>query len=371
MKKSIGLLGCRIRPFMENGFRHGYDVKAADGFNDWDAKKFGKLVTANTVNPACYPDVLKRYCDMDGSPIIFCGPVEVDPTLIEQAAKKGGILNAPASAIAKSRRHDFLKQMATDGILFPKTGHDTAPDGKNFIKDFSSAGGVGVTQDLGAKMREGQYRQQAVDGLSVGATFLTVNNHGRDSTSLMGITEHINRVSEFGQSGYHYGGIVYPADVANIHEQAIKNFGQRAAAQSGLVGWWGADFILNENSAYLLEINPRFPASAELIAMAHDIDLIGTQTSAINGDKCDLEVGEPHSITATAVCYAKTDYVFNDPQEWFELGARDIPHDGEEIKQGEPVISLYATAGSFKECMRKLKTDAAKLYAGLNKAVNK
>ena len=396
MKKEIGLLGCRVRPFMENAFRHGYDVIAADGFNDWDAQKFGKLLTAGSLNPSCYPDVLKRYRDMDGCPIIFCGPVEVDATLIERAAKERNvrrdrnvrregvqILNAPASAIAKSRSYDFLKQVATGGIVLPKRDFGYAPTGGNLIKDFSSAGGVGVMQDIGAKLLAGQYRQQAVDGLSVGATFLTVNNgrtikNGRTnkssgtlSTRLMGITEHINRVSDFGQSGYHYGGVVYPADVESVHERAIKKFGERAASQSGLTGWWGADFILNKYGTYLLEINPRFTSSAELIAIAHDIDLIGSQSSAINGGRVDLKVGEPRSYTATAVCYAKDDCVFNDAQKWFELGARDIPHDGSVIKQGEPVISLYATTDSFEKCMSSLKTDAAKLYRELNSPVNK
>lgn len=105
--------------------------------------------------------------------------------------------------------------------------------------------------------------------------------------------------------------------------------------------------------------------------MARDIDLIGTQTSAIEGGMSGLEAGEPRSYTATAVCYAKTDSVFNEPRKWFERGARDIPHDGKEIKRSEPVISLYATAGSFEECMSSLKTDAAKLYRELNRTVSK
>ena len=363
MKKGIGLLGCRVRPFMENSFHHGYDVRGADGFNDWDAEKFGKLVTATAVNPACYPQVLERYRDMDGSPVIFCGPVEVDPSLVERAAMNGPVLNAPSSSIAKSRNHDFLRRMAADGIFFPETGFDYLPGAKSLIKEYSSAGGVGVMEDRGGELLAGQYRQKKIDGLSVGAAFL--------STRLMGITNHINRVGEFGQSGYMYGGLVYPADIENIHERAIKNFGKRAGEESGLTGWWGADFILNGQGAYLLEINPRFTASAELIAQAHDIDLVGTQTSAINGGTVDVEQKPPPRYHATAVCYAKADCVFNDALKWFELGARDIPHDGKAIKKGEPVISLYAKAKGYEVCMSKLKMDAGKLYSGLTGGAGK
>lgn len=348
---------------MENAFRHGYDVRAADGFNDWDAEKFGKLVTADSVNPSSYRDVLKRYQDLNGYPIIFCGPVEADPSLIEQASKEVRVLNAPVSAIAKSRSHDFLRQMATDGIVFPKTGFYSADDCGSLIKEFSSAGGVGVMEGVGCKMGAGQYRQQAVDGLSAGASFL--------SSRLMGVTGHINRVSEFGQSGYLYGGLVYPADIEESHAKAISMFGKRAAEESGLTGWWGADFILNEHGAYLLEINPRLTASAELIALAHDIDLVGTQMSAINGDSFNIDAMPPRNYTATAVCYAKADCVFNDALKWFELGARDIPHDGKEIIRGEPIISLYANADGYVECMSKLKSLAAGLYRGLNSGVIK
>ena len=432
---------------MENAFHHGYDVRAADGFNDWDAEKFGKLVTGGAVIPSCYPEVFTRYRDMGGCPAIFCGPVEVDPSLIERAAKEVQIFNAPLSAIVKSRSHDFLKQMATDGITLPATGFDSAPGGRSLIKaslvkEFSSAGGVGVTGDVGQELRAGQYRQQAVEGLSVGATFLTVKNgltviNGGDcSTAFVGITEHINRLSEFAQSGYLYGGLIYPAEIESGHVHAIKKFGERAAAESGLTGWWGADFILTEHGACLLEINPRFPASAELIAQAHDIDLVSTQISATTGDKVDfdnenspqqaarylaslyqiksspfqgevarsaggvlqgkpplnpllekegkirktgnpaasreeLQVKPPPRYTATAVCYAKTDCVFNDAQKWFGRGARDIPHDGQLIQRGEPIISLYATAKSSGECLRTLKELAARLYSELNCAVCK
>jgi predicted ATP-grasp superfamily ATP-dependent carboligase len=288
--------------------------------------------------------------------------VEADPSLIENALKELTVLNAPASAVATCRSVAFLEEMAVDTLRFPKVGFDKNHDDcKYLIKEFSSAGGVGVRDDDGKNLRGGRYRQRVINGFSIGASFLTVSKDGVYATRLMGLAGHIGRVEEFGQRDYLYGGLAYPASVDSTISETIRRFGERAAAASSLVGWWGADFIVNEN-AYLLEINPRFTASMELIADAHGIDLVGTQISAINGVMFNGGAAQAEGCRATAVCYAKDDFIFNGAREWFDLGARDIPHDGNIIKKGEPIISLYARAGSCDKCMRILKEQAAKLY---------
>ena len=360
MQKKICFVGCRVRPFMENSFLHGYEVRGADGFNDWDAARFGELAPNESMQGSCFPQILRQYRFAGDSPVIFCGPVEIEPSLIDKASKEFTVLNPTSSAVAMCRNLAFLQEQALDGIRFPKVAFDSGGEGGWLLKDSTSAGGVGVTDYTGSRCNRDRYRQKFIAGVSIGATFLS-----GDKTALMGLTRHIGQVKEFGQTGYLYGGLCYPAVVDESVTDCIGRFGERVSAAASLTGWWGADFILTQDGPYLLEINPRFTASMELIAAAHAIDLVDTQVAAIKGDMIKMIDSQMDGYRATAVCYAKEDCMFDGSHDWFELGARDIPHNGSAIKKGEPVISLYADAGSADDCSRLLKEQAARLYSGL------
>ena len=348
---------------MENSFLHGYEVRGADGFNDWDAARFGRLASNESMQENCFPQILRQYRFAGDSPVIFCGPVEIEPSLIDEASKEFTVLNAPPSAIAICRNLAFLQEQALDGIRFPKVSFDNGGEPGWLLKDSTSAGGVGVTDCTGARLIGDRYRQKFIDGVSIGASFLS-----GDTTRLMGLTRHIGQVKEFGQAGYLYGGLCYPAVVDESVTDCIGRFGERVSAAASLTGWWGADFILTQAGPYLLEINPRFTASMELIAAAHAIDLVAAQIAALKGDKGDkvhTVAAPPKGCRATAVCYARQDCIFDGSHDWFQSGARDVPHNGSAIKKGEPVCSLYADAGSYDDCVRLLKEQAAKLYGGL------
>ncbi len=349
--KRIAFAGRHVRPFMENACYHGYEVAALDGFNDWDAARFGLLLQpfgGMGQNPEGF---FSRAEALPGWPLIFCSPVESCPQAMQKFSGGRQALNASASAMASSRDFAFLSHVAGGLVLLPEVSAGPGNGEPGWIvKQTASAGGMGIRMD-GGILNPGEFRQKLVTGLSVGAVFYSCAT----GTRLCGLTRHINH-------GFLFAGGIYPADIGQKAHDAIRRFAQKLAPEAGMRGWWGADFIINGDTVHLLEVNPRFTASLELLALAHEIDIVGVQAGMVDGTY-HLEIGKAGGYFGRMVVYAAHDCVFAGPEKWFDAGARDIPHHGAAIKNGEPVLSLYATGGTQGECMEKLRA----MENGLNK----
>jgi predicted ATP-grasp superfamily ATP-dependent carboligase len=334
---------------MENAALHGHGVTAIDRFNDWDLRFFGDCMGSERVVSGTHmakpgrDEFLKRFAELPHDPVIFCSPVESFPEILEKAAKTRRVLNAPASSVEKCRDLEFLRDFCGDDMLIPETSRDGGEPRQGWIiKPTASAGGIGIRADDGL-LSGVEYRQKFVDGVPAGGIFFTENGE----TKFFGLARQIN-------SGFKFAGSVYPADFEPGVLAATARFGERLATAAGLAGWWGADFIIADGVAHLLEVNPRFTAGMELCAKAHGIDLVETQSSAFSGDKCHMETGWNGAYHGRKVVYARGDLVFKNPERWFKAGMRDVPVGGKIISKGEPVISVYASAAGHEECMEKL-----------------
>jgi len=353
MEKTVCLIGCRVRPFMENGAVHGYRVTAQDGFNDWDSARFGKLLAQERSNNPLHCDY-ERFEAVEN--LLFCGPVETDPAVIDTARKKFNVLNPPSRTVAVCRELSFLKKVAVNGINFPDTDYDG--QGNWIIKSLNSSGGTAIRAYDGSPY-EGEYPQRLIDGQSIGVCF--AGSSGGE-TRLIGISRHITGDPGFRQPSFQYGGLIYPADVGRDIEGNLEKFGRKIAESSGISGFWGADFILSNEKLWLLEINPRFTATLELIALEHGLDLVAEQGGMLHGAEPPA-LTAPSRVRGTAVCYADGEILFGKPADWFAKGARDIPRAGKRFKNGEPVISIYANGDSAEKAISRLKKTADGFYA--------
>jgi predicted ATP-grasp superfamily ATP-dependent carboligase len=223
------------------------------------------------------------------------------------------------------------------------------------------AGGTSVRDYGGGGLSKGDYLQKHIEGRSIGACFVTSNGE----TLLLGTTRHINGNKFFGQPEFWYGGLLYPARLENGLDGRIEKFGSVAGRESGLSGVWGADFIAgSDGGLWLLEINPRFTSSLELIAKAHGIDIARLQIDSVRGAGLPSPFTDPEYVIGTAVCYAAEDITFGNCAAGAAAGAagadgiRDIPRQGTFIGKGEPLLSLYAEGVRHDDCLERLKEKA-------------
>ncbi len=351
MQRTVTIISRHARPLCENAHAHGWRVSAAGGFNDWDAARFAAMLTPGGFGET--PEAFLRAWETAPEPLLFCAPIEAAPEILAEAARKKRVLNAPAGAVAAARDLSFLREMARDGIRLPvvsfRSNAPHPPKAPSIVKSSRSAGGTGIRPDDGILGKD-EYRQQFIHGESTGALFFSTA--GR--CDLLGASLQINH-------GFLYGGGIFPAPLASDVTNILEKFGTRVSAGCGLTGWWGADFILNDEALWLLEINPRPTATAALFGKLHGVDLVAAQMSA--DAAAHIPRKRDAGVMGNKVIYARNDLTFRGSADWFGKNARDIPHEGSVIKKGAPVLTLYAVAATAPECLAALEAQAEAAHA--------
>ena len=157
-------------------------------------------------------------------------------------------------------------------------------------KKEASAGGLGVQiADKQMVVTDNMYLQRLVEGRSIGGSFVAVRSsaHGdRADTSLLGVCEAWPRTTvasartvkfPFRYRG-SFGPIIVPTDLSGSVQKEMERIGKAAADHFQLSGVFGIDFILADGQLWILEINPRFPASAEILERSFISNAQNSQT---------------------------------------------------------------------------------------------
>ncbi len=351
MQRAITVISRHARPLCENAHAHGWRVCMADGFNDWDGARFALPLTPGGFGKT--PEEFLRTWETAPGPLLFGSPIEAAPEVVGEAGRKKRVLNASSRAVAMARDLSFLREMATGGIRVPPVSFYDAPPNPPempwIVKSLITAGGTGIRPGGEIKGKD-EYRQQLIEGESIGALFFS--SAGR--SDFLGASIHLNH-------GFLYGGGIFPVPLASDVVNALESFGVRVTAASGMIGWWGADFILNDEALWLLEINPRPTATAALFAGLRGVDLVAAQMSP--EDAPDFSRASSGGVIGNKVIYARHDLTFHGSAEWFARNARDIPHEASVIANGAPVLTLYAEGTTMADCRAVLDEKTAAAYA--------
>jgi hypothetical protein len=112
-------------------------------------------------------------------------------------------------------------------------------------------------------------------GRCFGASFFA----GSGRVTLLGVCLNLRRC--LGPLRYLYSGSLGPITFADERLQQLQTAANWIVAQTGLDGLFGVDFLATgqSDSLTLLEINPRYTASMEILERAQDFSAIGLQSS--------------------------------------------------------------------------------------------
>ncbi len=212
-------------------------------------------------------------------------------------------------------------------------------------KSGHGAGGWGVRHAeaslplLGAD----EYYQRWQDGRVMSVVFLA---DGRDA-SVVGYNEQIQQ--PVADCPCIYAGAVSLPSAAHDWARVVAHWVGQLTAVTGLRGLCGLDFILDrQGQPWLLEVNPRPPASFEL----HErpgTDLFTAHIQACEGQLASLPSG-PGPCRAHAVLYALQAVTIPADFSWPEW-ASDLPVPGTIIRPGQPVCGIRAEAEAAAEAM--------------------
>jgi predicted ATP-grasp superfamily ATP-dependent carboligase len=193
----------------------------------------------------------------------------------------------------------------------------------------------------------------------------------------LGISRQIIGEASFGATGFRYcGSILTPSsDPGSEFDCRLADEASALAAavseEFGLAGVAGIDFVINDGRPCVLEVNPRWCASMELVERVHGVSVFAAHAAACRSGALpsfDLARARDGSRAyGKAIVFARQDLVAGDTRPWLEdPSVRDVPRPGDRICRGQPVCTVFADAPDEHACHAALVRRAERIYAELD-----
>jgi predicted ATP-grasp superfamily ATP-dependent carboligase len=405
-RQPLLILGASARAAASSAARGGFSPIALDLFADRDlASRFPSRAVARSDYPR---SLLEAARSLPDAPWIYTGGLENSPDLIEELARDRPLLGIVGKPLAGVRDPiawtSALRAAGLPALDSRFAGEEPPTSGAWLRKSIRSTGGRGVhrwTLGSGAIPR-GSFLQARRSGIALGAIFV---GKGR-SARLRGVTRQLLGRSAEGLRVI-YSGSVGPWPLEARVEREIGRIGDALAGAFGLRGIFGVDLILEGETPWAVEINPRYSASVEVLEEALGLALVaeharafgvevpsvtytgprrflqnpgatgGSSTSApsgiapalvdeppvapVTGTSSDRnQTGRPPGAVAKRILFADrrglvpADWPWTDPSApWPDVA--DLPAPGTAIEPGDPVLTVFGRGATVDQAMSRLK----------------
>jgi len=361
------ILGASARAAAASAIRAGFTPWTADLFADRDLRT---LVPEAIRCPAGqYPqglvDILKEAPD---APWIYTGALENSPNLIRKLMDIRPLWGNGPNALLASRSPFFIEKLLGSNALSalevrPADGELT-PDHRWLQKTLRGAAGNGIR--FSNERDPSCYFQQYIEGTPMSANFV----RARGCVKLLGITEQLIGIDWLNAPPFRYAGNIGPAEVSDHCQEELTRIGEVIGEGCGLLGLFGVDFILAEDRPWVVEVNPRYTASIEVLERAMDFSLLSEHRTAFEDEFVLTRTISGNSQSCgKAILYAERDFVFPQADLQEREGVEnfaDIPHPGDLIQAGWPILTILARGNSNEECRTVLNSRAIKLNTNLH-----
>jgi predicted ATP-grasp superfamily ATP-dependent carboligase len=207
----------------------------------------------------------------------------------------------------------------------------------------------------GEPRRPGEYLEEFLEGVAGSAAFLADGRQAR----LLGASEQlVPRSPGSPASPFRYAGnIAGPIEelLAPAERAAIARAADVLTGRFGLRGLNGLDYIRTSGGPALLEVNPRFTASMEILEEIACVSFFDLHLQALAGS---LPAAGPEARAlwmGKGILYADDAVEAPSPEALETLGVRDRPHRGERFEAGQPLCTLIVTASTRGACRSALQ----------------
>jgi predicted ATP-grasp superfamily ATP-dependent carboligase len=353
------VIGASVRALAFSAIRAGYQPYAIDLYTDRDL-----AAVCPAVKIQRYPhDFEGALAAAPKAPWMYSGALENYPDLLARLASIRPLIGNSTEVVVKARNvAQFAEAVKEAGYLFPEIG-GPADEGEWLVKPRRSSGGLGIrvaTTDERRQPPNDFYLQRYVDGEAVSAVFLAAG----EKAALVGVTKQLLG-RDFGLSNsFLYAGNVGPIVLDGEQIEQLKVLGNVLARQFDLVGLFNVDLVRNAEGLWPLEINPRYSASVEVLERPLEVQAVGLHVAACkHGTVQWLSRNNPECF-GKAVVYAQRDCrvapvlemvagELNDPGAWPAMA--DLPRTGEQIRAGQPVVTVFAGGTSVERVEAELR----------------
>lgn len=315
--------------------------------------------------------------------VMFSGGMETHPRLLAVLERQAPILGNGAPAVRAVRDPArFFGFLGAAGLPHPRTwiggsaerawhpeARRLARAGRLLWKPRHGGGGLRIRIARTSRARAG-YFQERVHGIPGSVAFIGDGRRCR----VLGCSRVLCGEAGLGAAGFAYCGNLWGPPEEWIPAPARGILARAAAlltARFGLRGLNGIDFVLARDVPLLLEVNPRYTSSMELIEEGWGRSLFALHREAclrgrLPGPGVVPEGGvRAQGWIGKGILYAPRFFMTWDLSSFLEARARDIPRPGSSAGAGAPLCTLVARAASAGACRRLLLERGARLRRAL------
>jgi predicted ATP-grasp superfamily ATP-dependent carboligase len=360
------ILGASARAAAASARRAGLEPFAIDLFADRDTKQICEVLRCPFED---YPEGLFRLArTAPPMPWMYTGGLENYPELVGELAKERELWGNGPEVLKRVRDPKWLKANLNGmGYHYPDVvmpGDCAPPDGKWVHKPLRGAGGIGVRLANDRDMQDieeadsNSFLQQYIPSYGLSSSAFVVP---RASNFIIGATRQLSGNSWCHAEGFHYSGSIGPlhdADLSNLRRTAY-----RLQDVAEVCSIWGIDFVPWDAFVMVIEVNPRYTASIEVIEYA--TGFCSLNPSMTRPKAVPYLVGKAIYYAPARLTFPASgpwdDSLAHAADVWTRPDFADIPHPGDVIEAGQPILTILTDAATEDACLAKLKARAAEL----------
>lgn len=354
------------RVYVQAAVDADFEVIALDAFADADTRSIAKQVIQIDVNAGQFDEkqllAALNQINLDACVGFSYGAgFEAQADLINKIALMLPIIGNGANAIAQCKQPRlFFALCDLFNMPYPQTLFEKPVNSIGWLqKTVGASGGTHIKTVLPINLQPTDfakqpavYYQQFQAGTPVSCLFLADGKHAQ----VIGFNEQW--CSPTLLLPYRFGGAVSHVELSESVQQQLGAFVSAITQTLALKGLNSCDCIVQNDTVFMLEINPRLSASLGLY-QAQRGSLFSSHVAAFLNGVIDWPVADKQS-RAMQIIYANSVAKVPLDMDWPEWVA-DIPQANSVIPKGMPICSVTACARTAKLAKQKVLERAASL----------
>lgn len=365
---TIIIFGASARAAAFSAIRAGLRPWCADLFADEDLQA---RCPVQRILFHDYPNGFATISDQGPlGPWMYTGGLENHSALVERISEKRFLWGNPSLSLKLARSPTFLAEIfRSNGLNFPATflsSKTLSRDGRWLRKPFQGAGGTGIQfadSHNVTRLKSKSYFQQFIEGTPCSAIYAGSKNDAR----LLGVSRQLVGETWLHAAPFHYCGNIGPLNPAPAIENDLKKIGSVLNRHCHLRGLFGVDFILADGVPWPVEVNPRYPASVEVLEYSLGINAMAWHQAAFVSNATALTFNSSaRGVVGKAILFAKLPLKFSIEGPWNRSLSNprpikempefvDIPTSGQAIETNRPILTFFSRSTSVEACINNLQ----------------
>ena len=218
--------------------------------------------------------------------------------------------------------------------------------------------------------------QGYVEGINVSSSVLSSHDERKNLINTRLITEH-----DLGSDSFEYSGNILPLDENSLRmfndnrtnfeknnfnvkelNDEMKNTSEDLIKEFKLLGSNGVDYALdNDGELKVIEINPRFQGTYELVEKVMNINLLDAHIKACEGEL--IEIPSIKGYAVKKIIYARKQVNIGNLNI---SNVYDIPYEGVKIEKDQPLVTLISSNKNLETAIEDIKIAENKVYKNID-----